>query len=153
MAANQKELPAKVVAATPASLKEHASRRRAEESRLPKLYGPTQASEEHLRPHSLLQDLQVIRELAPHVQDRFGISETWHLLFWSALHGTSLHHLYAARPAPGRACCSCATAAGAVGALCSELREVSTARPGESHFYGDGQCCCLRCRALVATAW
>ena len=96
MAANGKEMAAKVPATmptTPASLNEHAHRRRAEESRLPQLRGPTQASEEHLQPHALLRDPRVVRALAPHVQDRFGVSGAWHLLFWSALHGTSLHHL------------------------------------------------------------
>ena len=141
---DDREMATKAPTTTPISLKAHASRRRAEESRLPKLLGPTQAADEHLQPHALLRDPRVVRELAPHVQERFGISGTWHLLFWSALHGTSLHHLLRCAAGAGP-CLLLVRERGrrTFGALCSELRELSTVRHGESHFYGDGQCCLL----------
>ena len=83
----------------------------------------------------------MLAQLASVVPRRFGdTGGAWHLLFWSAMHGTSLSHLL-----------RCAADAGpclllvrdteqrVYGAYCTELREPRSGGQGDSLFYGDGE--------------
>ena len=112
---------------------------------LPELRGPKMALDE-LDEHALLRDPRVVAQIAAVVPRRFGATGgAWHLLFWSAMHGTSLPHLL-----------RCGAGAGPVllllrdtrkrvyGTFCTELREPREVRhAAESIFYGDGETCLI----------
>ena len=114
-------------------------------ARLPALLGPKQALED-FGSNVLLRDDNVVAQIAAVVHDRWRPGEAWHLLFWTALHGTSLHHMLRCSAGVGPCLLLLRDRTGLVfGAICSELREPEARRhsdqPAESYFYGSGQCC------------
>lgn len=106
---------------------------------LPTLKGPSEALTEEGE-HAIVHGAMV-SQLASVVPRRFGdTGGAWHLLFWSAMHGTSLSHLL--RCASGAGPCLLLVRDSerrVYGAYCTELREPRSGGQGDSLFYGDGE--------------
>ena len=114
---------------------------------LPALMGPKVALGA-FQGHALLFNSHVVEQLDTVIRERMKPSANWHLLFWTALHGTSLQHMLRSTAGVGPCVLLLRDRGGRTfGALCSELREPEARRHAYANsskpFYGNGLCCLL----------